>query len=919
MRYYLFSLIIKPISLILEVIFSLAYRITGNPGVSIICVSLAVSILTMPLYRRADAIQEQEREKKRSMDKWVTHIQKTFKGDERVMMLNVYYRQQNYKPVYALRSSLSLLLQIPFFIAAYRFLSGLGTLQGASFLWIRDLGVPDRMFTIGSFSVNILPILMTVVNILSGMVYSKGFPLKEKMQMYGIALVFLVLLYRSPAGLVFYWTMNNVFSLIKNVYKKYVKLPAGTGTIAIPAIIVLILGILLLTGGLNTTQRKLLSVLVIVISLIPLVYTQIIRCMSPGKKKASTQKKLSAQGRKKSTMVFILAGVLLTVLTGMLIPSGVISGSPAEFVSLHNYRNPLLLIWNATAVAAGFFLFWGGILYYLAAPEKRKNYSIVYWICAVLALVNYLFFGKKLGTVSTSLVFDKYPVFSILETALNICLLLALAVAAAYIWKQKKTLVIRACSFLTIVLLALSLINIVQIQATTASLKEKAKAVSAEDEKGIQPVIHLSKKGKNVIVFMLDRSISGYLPLLLNERPDLKETYSGFVYYPNTISFGLATNYGVPPLFGGYEYTPLEMNRRSDELLADKHDEALKVMPVMFWKKGYDVTVCDPPYAGYEWVPDLSIFDEYEGMHAYNLEGKYTHTVDQEFSTFTESQRERNFFFYSLMRMIPVPLQTTLYDAGNYFSTSSNHAINDTFLNWYSITANLKNLTYITDDDTNTFYISNNKTAHDVMMLERPEYTPAVLLSQPDREEIAGEISDGVTLTIHANNESEQAHYDCDMASFLQIGNWIKYLKENSVYDNTRIIIVADHGYRLGQYSIERKWADNDIECLNPLLMVKDFGSEGNLRTDNTFMTNADVPSIAVKDLIENPENPFTGKSINSDEKDGQQIVLTEWFWDIKENNGTTFAPDQEGHWYSVQKNLFDISNWNQLEKQPSD
>ena len=249
----------------------MSYRITRSPGLSLICVSLAVSILTMPLYRRADAIQEKERNKKRQMEKWVSHIQKHFKGDERVMMLNTYYRQQNYKPIYALRSSLSLLLQIPFFIAAYRYLSGLLALRGASFLWISDLGAPDQLFTIGSFSVNLMPVLMTLVNILSGMVYAKDFPFKEKLQLYGIALVFLVLLYRSPSGLVFYWTMNNVFSLIKNIYKKYVRLPRGINIFLIPAVVCLFMLALLLTGKVNTVQRGLLTLLVIAASFMPLI------------------------------------------------------------------------------------------------------------------------------------------------------------------------------------------------------------------------------------------------------------------------------------------------------------------------------------------------------------------------------------------------------------------------------------------------------------------------------------------------------------------------------------------------------------------------------------------------------------------------------------------------------------------------
>jgi membrane protein insertase Oxa1/YidC/SpoIIIJ len=61
---------------------------------------------------------------------------------------------------------------------------------------------------------------MTAINIIAGAVYTRGFPLKDKIQLYGMALIFLVLLYNSPAGLVLYWTMNNIFSLLKNIYFK---------------------------------------------------------------------------------------------------------------------------------------------------------------------------------------------------------------------------------------------------------------------------------------------------------------------------------------------------------------------------------------------------------------------------------------------------------------------------------------------------------------------------------------------------------------------------------------------------------------------------------------------------------------------------------------------------------------------------
>ena len=57
-----------------------------------------------------------------------------------------------------------------------------------------------------------------------------------------------------------------------------------------------------------------------------------------------------------------------------------------------------------------------------------------------------------------------------------------------------------------------------------------------------------------------------------------------------------------------------------------------------------------------------------------------------------------------------------------------------------------------------------------------------------------------------------------------------------------------------------------DMEVSLPLLMVKDFNRKG-FSTSDTFMTNADVPALAMEDLILDPKNHFTGKAINSDEK----------------------------------------------------
>ena len=209
----LYQLLIGPLELLFDILYALSFRILANEGLSIIVLSLGMNFLVLPLYRQADAMQAEERELEQRLQPWVKHIKKTFSGEERFMMLQTYYRQNNYKPAYALKGSLSLLLEIPFFIAAYRFLSGLQMLQGVSFGPIRDLGAPDGLL----FGVNLLPILMTAFNFVSGAIYTRGMPLKSKLQLYGMALIFLFFLYDSPAGLVFYWTLNNVFSLVKNI------------------------------------------------------------------------------------------------------------------------------------------------------------------------------------------------------------------------------------------------------------------------------------------------------------------------------------------------------------------------------------------------------------------------------------------------------------------------------------------------------------------------------------------------------------------------------------------------------------------------------------------------------------------------------------------------------------------------------
>ena len=216
----LYQLIFMPLQIIFEVIYYLAFRVIGNPGISIIALSFIVNLLVLPLYNRADAIQEAERDMEVKLSKGVEHIKKTFKGDEQLMILQTYYRQNGYSPLDSIKGSISLFLEIPFFVAAYQFLSHLEILNGASLGPIKDLGAPDGLLTVAGMTINVLPFIMTAVNLVSAYIFTKDLTSKTKVQLYSMACFFLVFLYASPAGLVFYWTLNNLFNLVKTIICK---------------------------------------------------------------------------------------------------------------------------------------------------------------------------------------------------------------------------------------------------------------------------------------------------------------------------------------------------------------------------------------------------------------------------------------------------------------------------------------------------------------------------------------------------------------------------------------------------------------------------------------------------------------------------------------------------------------------------
>ena len=919
----LYQLLLSPLTLILEAVFAAAFYALGSCGAAIFPLSLVVNLLLLPFYNRADAIQAEEREREKKMESFVTHIKKTFKGDERYMMLQAFYKENNYKPIYALRSSIALILEVPFFIAAYNFLSNLPALRGTSFLFLKDLGQPDALFSISGFSINVLPIAMTLINVVSSEIYTKGLKFKDKITLHGMALIFLVLLYNSPSGLVLYWTLNNVFSLIKNIVNARSDKRRATG------IAFSITGLLIIVFGLffkGPDRSKLIIFIVGALFQLPLLL------------RSSGSKKKADSNEKADNKLFIYGALFLSIFLGALIPSFVISSSPSEFVLMTAVHSPVRYIIYALLTAAGAFVIWGSLFYYLAGTKNKKRATIAIWCFAIIGTVNFLVFGKSESILSSDLQFDTGLSHAASTKYLNLLLTVAIIAVTVFFFKKIQSVIRFLAPVVLIAATAISGYNIYKISSDMPEICRVLENTTQE-----LPEIPLSRDGENVVVIMVDRAIASYIPYMFQERPELKEQFSGFTWYPNTLSFGMRTVIAAPALFGGYDYTPAAINARSDVSLRQKHDESLLTMPILFSEAGYDVTVFDPPFAGYSAIPDLSIYDQYPSIKAYNTELGLFRDSDESDSEIMSTWK-RNFFCYSLMKASPMAFQSIIYTDGTYFAPdnsrlsmmtlgddTAHYVISPAYMNLfrdsYEALHALPSLTKVDESSDKHFFLLQNGTAHNVMPIQEPEYAPQYEVDNTEFDKTHTDrfTYNGVTMNMEGKTKYKMTHYQCNMAAWLQLGNWLDYLKEIGVYDNTRIVIVSDHGWPLGNFEDmlfldgangNAEYNPEDAMAYNPVLFVKDFGATGEFVIDETFMTNADTPYLAMNGLIDDPVNPFTGNPMfRPEEKDKKMYIMYTDKWELTDNSGSTFT---DTIWYSLNgPDIFKKEYWMQEESEP--
>ena len=904
MTTFLYTLIIYPLYTIIECAFVFFNKVTPHVGFAVIGISIAVTLLCLPLYAVAEKWQQVERDTQKRMKSQLDRIKATFTGDERYMMTTAYYKENHYSPIMALRSSFGLLIQIPFFIAAYSFLSNLPALHGVSFLFIRDMGVSDALFTIGSFPINVLPIAMTLINIVAGAIYTKGFALKDKLQIYGMALVFLVILYNSPAGLVLYWTMNNVFSLIKNIFYK-LKNPAKAFwlfccTVLVPAAVYIFL-----YADTKLPNKIFFIIFVLLVFCIP----QILKLTN----KALSQVQFLTENNRLRFSLFFVSCLIIFILSGIAIPSNLISSSPVEFSDLGMHPNPLFFIGNAAVQSLGFFVFWPLCIYFLFSKRIQTGFAMLLTVLAYAALINTYIFMLPYGDISAALVFlsqSNFKTFSLISFV-NLFVVISLFVLVPLLLRIKKGTVINSLSL--ILALSVASLSVTNIFSISRSYKDYKTNFTKNEATKVEPIFHLSKNHPNVVMFMLDCAQGQYIQEMIKESPEMADIFSGFTFYNNVVSFNGHTLQGSPGLYGGYEYTPLEMNRRQRVPLVDKHNEALLLLPRIFTEQNnFSAAIADSSWANYQHYFDLRIIDNYPKIKGYQTMGVYNSLWHKEnpdaLPDNTEKIIKRNLLFFSFFREFPICFRKLIYKEGFYWNSDDSSDSTRLVIDSYAALSFLPELTSITDTDSGSFMYMANELTHENMYMQAPDYVPAKNITN-----------------FGTSPFKDDTEYHTNMAAYKLIGKWIQYLKDNNAYDNTRIVFVSDHGSKAREDGFEKDEALDDAISggkyngrahYHCLLLYKDFNAHGKLKIDgDTFMTNADTPSLLLRGLVENPVNPYTNKPIPLDttelKKEGVYISASDAHQPPYNGKYTYSIKDNE--WWLVKDNIFKAANWKQV------
>jgi len=196
------------------------YRYIPNYGVVIILITILVRLATAPLLGRQMRSMKKMSTQMQALKPRLDAVKEKF-GDDRQKMSEETmkaYREAGVNPLGMLGGCLPLFLQFPVFIGLFYALQSAIELRQAPFFgWIDDLSVPEALFIIPGLGVplRVLPLIMGGSMWLQQKLTPQTSmdPAQQQMMSTLMPIMFTVLFYQFPSGLVLYWMVSNFLAI----------------------------------------------------------------------------------------------------------------------------------------------------------------------------------------------------------------------------------------------------------------------------------------------------------------------------------------------------------------------------------------------------------------------------------------------------------------------------------------------------------------------------------------------------------------------------------------------------------------------------------------------------------------------------------------------------------------------------------
>jgi YidC/Oxa1 family membrane protein insertase len=217
--------ILAPLEVGLKWLLMLFYRLIPNYGAAIILLTLVVKALMFPLTKKSS----ESTLRMQTLSPKIKEIQDKYKDNPTKMNTEIadLYKKEGYNP---LSGCLPMLLQIPLFIAMYNLFNNHFDLRGAMFIpgWIPDLSLPESVFNfsplrlpfLGWSDIRLLPFIYVGSQLLYGKVTQtpdQQGNAQMKIMLYAMPVFFFFILYDVPSGLLLYWIMSNVLTMVQQL------------------------------------------------------------------------------------------------------------------------------------------------------------------------------------------------------------------------------------------------------------------------------------------------------------------------------------------------------------------------------------------------------------------------------------------------------------------------------------------------------------------------------------------------------------------------------------------------------------------------------------------------------------------------------------------------------------------------------